>query len=131
MPKVIEEESTRKISLEKSTLEKTKKQDNTRCQSIFYKIFTSEIEIKPLDPDYGENPENCDLEIDLNNIQDMKLSQRFKHFRLFNINQAWVFNAESKNRNFEDFLEFSFPNKTNEFYFSSGIELDLNRSNYE
>ncbi|CAI2371910.1 unnamed protein product [Moneuplotes crassus] len=127
IPKVVEEENTEIITLEKSILEETKEQDINRCQSILSKIYPEKEEIKPLDPDSEEVPENSELMIDLRNA---KLSKSLKNLKLFDINRI-VFNyVNSKNKHFLNFLESSFPNKTNVLHFYSWNKMDLNRSNY-
>ncbi|CAI2372017.1 unnamed protein product [Moneuplotes crassus] len=130
MPKAIEEKDTQKISLEKFILAKTKKQDITRYQSILYKIFPENREAKPLGSDPGKVPENSELCIHFKDLRDEKFVKSFKHLKFFDINQIWFHYFDSKNRHFVDFLESSFPNKTNYLCFKSRAKMDLNRSNY-
>ncbi|CAI2371932.1 unnamed protein product [Moneuplotes crassus] len=130
IPKATQEEITQLISLEKSILSKAKEQDFRRCQSILYQICPKDREIKPLNPNSEEAPKNSRLSMDFSDLSDIKLAQSFDHFRLFDINLVNFFYAESKNRHFEDFLEFSFPNKTNELGFISGGGADMNKLNY-
>ncbi|CAI2368926.1 unnamed protein product [Moneuplotes crassus] len=130
MPKAIQEENTEIISLEKSVLEETKKQDIARCQSILYKIFPEQREIQPLDSDSGEIPENSQLLIDFSDLGGVKPAQNFKNLKFFDLNLIRFVRVKSKNRHFRDFLEFSLPNKTNFLYFYSSNKMDLKRSNY-
>ncbi|CAI2371989.1 unnamed protein product [Moneuplotes crassus] len=128
--KVIEEENAGIISLEKSVLAKTKKQDIARCQSILYKIFPEQREIQPLDSDSGEVPENRELYINPNTSRYMKLAQNFKYLKFFDTVSVSFDDVDSKKRHFVNFLESSFPDKTNRFYFHSSSKMKLKRSNY-
>ncbi|CAI2384732.1 unnamed protein product [Moneuplotes crassus] len=128
--KIIEEENAGIISIEKSVLEETKEQNVARGQSILYKIFPEKIEIEPLDSDSEEVPENSELCIDFNDLRYVKLAQSFKYLKFFDINSINFSYADSKNRHFVNFLESSFPDKTNGLYFHSSNKMDLKKSNY-
>ncbi|CAI2372155.1 unnamed protein product [Moneuplotes crassus] len=130
IPKATQEEITQLISLEKSILSESMEQDFSKCQSILYKICPEKCEIKLLNPNSNKVQEKSYLDINFSSLKDMKLSQSFKHLRFFDINKVLVFVVNSKNQHCVDFLEFSFPNKTNGLYFQSWVKLDLNKSNY-
>ncbi|CAI2372064.1 unnamed protein product [Moneuplotes crassus] len=130
MPKPIEVKNILKMSLEKSILEETKEQDITRCHSIRYKIDPGKREIKPLDSDSKKVPKNSQLWFQFSFLRDMKLAKNLKHLKFFDINRITFYSGDSKNRHIVDFLESSFPDKTNRLFFRSNNIMDLNRSNY-
>ncbi|CAI2383454.1 unnamed protein product [Moneuplotes crassus] len=129
--KFTEEENACIISLEKSVLEETKEQDITRSQSILHKIFPKKKEIEPLDSDSGEvSKRNSRLYIDFRDLRNAKLAQSFKHLKFFDTNFVDFGCVDSKNKHFCDFLESSFPDKTNHLCLYSWNKMDLKRSNY-
>ncbi|CAI2371912.1 unnamed protein product [Moneuplotes crassus] len=128
--KVIEEEDTEIISLEKSILAKTKRQDITRCQSILYNGFPRLKEIKPLVSDSGEASRNNFLSFYCSDLRDVKLARNLKHLKFFDTYRILFVHVDSKNRHFVNFLESSFPNKTNDLGFCSRYGMGLDRSNY-
>ncbi|CAI2372239.1 unnamed protein product [Moneuplotes crassus] len=126
-PKTSKEKGTQKISVEKSVFEETRFRT---CQSILYKIFPNKREIEPLDLDSKINPEYSRLYIDSSDLRDVKLAQSFKHFKFFDINSVGFGCVDSKNKHFGNFLESSFPDKTNHLCLYSWNKMDLKRSNY-
>ncbi|CAI2372151.1 unnamed protein product [Moneuplotes crassus] len=129
MTKATEEKDIQKISLEKSVLSKTKKQDIARGQSIFYK-FSPECKIEPLDSDSGEAPKNSALMIGSNDLGYIEFAQSFKNIKFFDTDYVSFDYVDSKARHYKNFLESSFPDKTNGFGFFSDYKIDLKRSNY-
>ncbi|CAI2371854.1 unnamed protein product [Moneuplotes crassus] len=126
----IEEESTQIISLEKSVLAKTKKQEVTTCQSILYKVRPDE-EIKQLDPDSEKVSQNSLLNIEVDEIRDEKLLKSLKCLKVFDIDCLYLTQIDSKNRLFVlNFLQSSFPNKIKILDFCCSGLMDLKRSNY-
>ncbi|CAI2372080.1 unnamed protein product [Moneuplotes crassus] len=117
-------------TLEKSIMEETKEQEVTRCQNIVYKIYPDERKIEPLDSEFGEASGNSRIQIGFRDFKNVKLEQSLKNLIFFDVNRIDFESIDSKNRHLVDFLESSFPNKTNEFYFNSRNKIDLNRSNY-
>ncbi|CAI2371976.1 unnamed protein product [Moneuplotes crassus] len=128
--KVIEEENAGIISLEKSVLAKTKKQDIARAQSILYKIFQEQREIQPLDSDSEEVPKNSEIYIHPYSRESVKLAQSYKYLKFFDTHYVIFHDIVSKNRHFVNFLESSFPDKINILYFKSDYKMDRKRFNY-
>ncbi|CAI2372004.1 unnamed protein product [Moneuplotes crassus] len=138
LPKLLEKRTQRQSgncelnfrNLEKSILAETKEQDATRCQSILNKFSPEKCEIEPLDSDSGEISKNSELCIYFSIFRDAKLVQSLKHLKFLDLNWFSFNNVDSKNMHLVDFLESSFPNKTNALCFWSKNGMDLNRSNY-
>ncbi|CAI2373130.1 unnamed protein product [Moneuplotes crassus] len=129
LTKTIEEENSQRISLERSILKEIKEKDVTCCQSIYYNIFQREIETEPLVSD-PESYRKSGLEIDLKDLRYANLVRSLKYLKFFDVNKFILYRADSKNKHFEDFLESSFPNTTNQLYFLSENWMDLNKPNY-
>ncbi|CAI2371787.1 unnamed protein product [Moneuplotes crassus] len=128
--KAIEEENTQIISLEKSVLAKTKKQEVTTCQSILFKVLPNS-KVEPSDPDSEEVSRNSELKIELNKICDVKLLKSLECLKVFDIDWLNLTRIDSKNRRFVlNFLQSSFPNKIKDLAFRSNGEMDLKRGNY-
>ncbi|CAI2372007.1 unnamed protein product [Moneuplotes crassus] len=130
MRKPIKEKNSQAISVEKYILAETKEQDKSICENILYKHYLRQIEFKSLDSNSKEVSKRNGLYIHFTNPDDLKLSRSFKNLKFFDINQLTFDGVESKNMSFVEFLEFSFPDKTNQLYFGSCLQIDLNRSNY-
>ncbi|CAI2372009.1 unnamed protein product [Moneuplotes crassus] len=130
MSRAIQDRNSQIISLEKPVLEETKEQDITRCQSILHNVYPKQFKIQPLVSDFEEVPTNSQLWINFSDLRYVKFAQSMKYLKFFNINSIWFDDVDSKNKRFVDFLETSFPDKTNELCFRSDDGLDLNSSNY-
>ncbi|CAI2371769.1 unnamed protein product [Moneuplotes crassus] len=127
--KDIEEENTQKISLEKSVLAETKKEDIARCQSTLCNVLGKE-EIEQLGSDSEEDSINGIFWIDFKIFRNVKFAQSFKNLKFFDINFLAFDHVDSKNRYLANFLESLFPNKTNWLYFKCRNKINLKRSNY-
>ncbi|CAI2372054.1 unnamed protein product [Moneuplotes crassus] len=120
MTEAIEEKKAKTISLEKSFLVKTRKQDRACFDSILWSYLRKRIG-DILDSEeflFEEYPEFIGFSRSLN------------HIRFIDIGCIMFIFFKSKNKHLVDFFEFSFPNKTNMLSLWNNHGFNLNRSNY-
>ncbi|CAI2360043.1 unnamed protein product [Moneuplotes crassus] len=127
---IAQEKHGRRISLEKSILVESITQEYERCCCIQYNIFPEKIKARLLDPESDDYCINDCLVMVFNLPKYMNLMKKLTFLQFFNVNKVELYLSKMKNKHILNFVDFSFPNKTNELYTSANRLMKLNRATY-
>ncbi|CAI2362040.1 unnamed protein product [Moneuplotes crassus] len=127
---IAQEKLGQRISLEKSILAKSNKEQYQRCCCIIYNIFKRKIKTSPPDPESGEHCVISKIIMDFEGQKYTKLMNKLKCLKLLNLNQFGFRIVKMKNKHALDFIDSSFPNKVNELDTCFSVGMKMNRANY-
>ncbi|CAI2366729.1 unnamed protein product [Moneuplotes crassus] len=122
---IVQQKNDKIISLEKSILVKSISQEYKRCCCIYYNTFSREIKARLPDPESSVHCFDHSLQIIIGYPCCIELIKKLKFLKFFDIRNVALDTGKSKIKHILNFIDFSFPNKTNDFtiYLSVGMKI--------
>ncbi|CAI2371999.1 unnamed protein product [Moneuplotes crassus] len=117
-------------SLEKSVLEKSKREDYKRSKSLHFNMHSEEIHASLLNSDVEFYFTDIAFFLYFDDLRYMKFAKKLRHLAFFDINNIVCCDILDKNKHIYSFLNSSFPHKVNSFWISSKYTVKLDPSYY-
>ncbi|CAI2378469.1 unnamed protein product [Moneuplotes crassus] len=126
----VQEKNDQIIQQEKYILVKNNEEKYQRCCSIYYNALSDKIGARLPDLGYDGHCVDHWLEINFSYPEYMEFTRKMRFLEFSNVTEVELHIGKMRNKHILNFIDFSFPNKTNELYIYLSLKIKLDRAIY-